>query len=70
MQIGKTLKAVREEKGLSQLALAEAAGVHRTYVNMLEHDKKSPTLDVFVRLSTALGYTPSRLMERVEKERR
>ena len=68
MQIGKTLKEAREAKGLSQGALAEAAGLHRTYVNMLEHDKKSPTLEVFFRLCSALGTSPSKLMGRIERE--
>jgi len=40
--------------------------VHRTYVSMLERDKKSPTLAVLFRLCDALGVRPSTLIARLE----
>ncbi|MFI5381827.1 MAG: helix-turn-helix domain-containing protein, partial [Tepidisphaerales bacterium] len=55
--VGRELRKAREAAGLSQEQLAFQAGVHRTYVSMLERDKKSPTLTVLFRLCKALGIT-------------
>lgn len=67
--IGRELRKARKAIGLSQEQLAFQAGVHRTYVSMLERDKKSPTVAVLFRLCTALGIRPSRFIARVEPRR-
>jgi hypothetical protein len=36
---------------------------------MLEHDKKSPTLDTLFRVCDALGVKASRIVAKVEKQR-
>ncbi len=51
---GEVLRAARQEKGLSQEALADAAALHRTYVSQIERGLKSPTLDAMTRLAVAL----------------
>jgi transcriptional regulator with XRE-family HTH domain len=63
---GSQLRRLREKAGLSQEQLADRAGVHRTYVSLLERNKKSPTLDVFFRLCKALQIAPSRFLARLE----
>lgn len=57
LKIGKHLKEIRENKGLSQEALSEEAGYYRTYVNKIETGKYSPSLHTIWRLSDALGLT-------------
>jgi len=50
--------AIRERRKafkLSQEALAAKAGVHPTYVGLIERGKRSPTLRVAQALATALG---------------
>lgn len=44
----------RLELGLSQETLAERAGVHRTYVGMLERSEKNVTIYNIWRLACAL----------------
>ena len=68
--IGAELRKARQTTGLTQEQLASAAGLHRTYVSMLERDKKSPTVDVLFRLCRALGIAPSKFIARVEEEGR
>ena len=51
---GQELKKVREAAGMSQERLAFEAGVHRTYISLLEGEKKSPTLNVLFRICKAL----------------
>jgi len=67
--IGQELRKAREAAGLSQEELSFKAGVHRTYVSLLERDKKSPPLTVLFRLCKALGISPSRLVARIERRR-
>lgn len=52
---GKALREARENIGLSQERLAFRAGVHPTYVSMLERGVKSPSLDVIAGLAKALN---------------
>lgn len=45
----------RLELGLSQEVLAEIAGVHRTYIGMLERAEKNVTIYNIERLASALN---------------
>ena len=65
--LGKELKSAREAVGMSQERLAFEAGVHRTYISLLERDRKSPTLNVLIRICRALGISAAELVARVEK---
>ena len=64
--LGQELKRAREDAGLTQEALADGAGVHRTYVSLLERNRKSPTVAMLFRLCTVLSVKPSTLLSRVE----
>jgi transcriptional regulator with XRE-family HTH domain len=68
--LGQELRKAREAAELTQEELSFRAGVHRTYVSMLERDKKSPTLDTLFRICDALGVKASQIVARVEKGRR
>lgn len=66
--LGREIRLAREAAGLTQEELADRAGVHRTYVSLLERDKKSPTIAMLFRLCAALGLRPSTLLARVESK--
>lgn len=68
--IGTELRKAREGAALTQAQLAKRAGLHRTYISLLERDKKSPTLNVLFRLCSAIGIKPSRFVARVERNSR
>jgi transcriptional regulator with XRE-family HTH domain len=58
---GRRIRELRKDKGLSQEALAERAGLHWTYVSGVERGLRTPGLDVIGRLATALGLSPAEL---------
>ena len=49
------VRTQRTKVGLSQEELAHRAGLHRTYVSMIERGIRNPTLVVLRLLSQALG---------------
>lgn len=64
--LGKLISRHRIAKELSQEQLAERAGIHRTYISQLERGLKSPTLEVLIRISTALDLATSTLLLELE----
>ncbi|MPZ24467.1 MAG: helix-turn-helix domain-containing protein [Dehalococcoidia bacterium] len=61
-RVGLNLKRLREDKGLSQEALAFECGLHRTYVSGVERGVRNPTVLVLARLAVALDVPASRLL--------
>ena len=66
-QFGRKLRAYRIERSLSQEELAEASGLHRTYISGLESGTRNPTIKIIVQVAKALGITASELLEGVDK---
>lgn len=59
--IGTRLRDARESLGLSQEAVAARAGLNTSYLSQIERGKKAPSMDVFVRLATAVNLTLAEL---------
>jgi transcriptional regulator with XRE-family HTH domain len=53
--------------GQSQETLAEQAGLHPTYVSMIERAVRNPTLDVSAAIAQALGVSLPRLVEEAQQ---
>lgn len=64
--LGKRIKKMRGERSLSQEELAELAGVHRTYVGMIERGEKNVTVLSAQKISAALGISVSELFKGYE----
>jgi transcriptional regulator with XRE-family HTH domain len=62
--LGRALRELRTERGMSQEDLADAAGLHRTYVGGVERGERNVAFLNIVKLAGALHVTPTELMAR------
>ena len=53
-RLAANVKRLRKERGWSQEALADEAGLDRTYVSGIERVVRNPTVTVVERVATAL----------------
>jgi transcriptional regulator with XRE-family HTH domain len=61
---GEAVRARRQALGLSQEALADVSGLHRTYIGGIERGERNVSLLNIARLAEALDTTPGRLIDR------
>ncbi len=61
LKFGKKVREERKKLGYSQEVLAEKAGVHRTYIGMIERGEKNITLANIQKVSKALKIKISEL---------
>jgi len=54
IQFGNRVREERLKKGLSQEDLASRAGVHRTYIGMVERAERNITLENIEKIANAL----------------
>lgn len=54
-RFGERVRQLREQKGVSQVALAEKAGIEQQHLSNVELGNKEPGLRVVEMLATGLG---------------
>lgn len=62
--IGRAIRACREAKGLSQEALADAAGMDRSHMGRIERGERNLTVLNLLRIAAALDDLPSALLSK------
>ena len=67
-QFGAVVRRLRDAAGVSQEALAADAGLHRTYISMLERGVRMPSILVAQQVAKALGTTVGELLTEVDAE--
>lgn len=60
--LAQNLRELRGSRGLSQEALADLAGLHRTYVGSVERGERNISIDNVEKLAVALKVPPSELL--------
>jgi transcriptional regulator with XRE-family HTH domain len=67
-RVGKLIRALRLEAGMSQEDFADRCGLHRTYVGCIERGEKTITLETADKVAQALGLTLSKLFNKPEDD--
>ena len=62
-RFGQNVQRVRKERNISQEKLAELAGLHRTYIGMIERAEKNITLCNIEKIAKALNVKISELVD-------
>lgn len=60
--VGRNVRAVRKERGITQEELAERSGFSQQYISDLERGRRNPTVVSLYELAQALGATPLELL--------
>ena len=62
VKFGQRVREERLRQGLSQEDVAEKAGLHRTYIGMIERAEKNITLINIEKIAKALGMSVDKLL--------
>lgn len=62
------IRRLRLDRGLSQEALADRAGIHRTYLGSVERGERNIAIDNICRIAWALGVEPGVLLAQRRRE--
>ena len=66
--VGKAIRDLRKEKGISQDMLSGFAGIARTHLTMIENGTKQANFETLWKIALALDIRPSELVARIEEE--
>jgi transcriptional regulator with XRE-family HTH domain len=60
--IGRNVRRIRGERGLTQEQFAERSGFSQQYISDLERGRRNPTIVSLFEIAEALGSTPVELL--------
>ena len=63
--VGRNVRALRRDAGVTQEELGFQAGFERSYISDLERGTRNPTIRALEKLASALGVPAKRLLEDV-----
>jgi predicted transcriptional regulator/transcriptional regulator with XRE-family HTH domain len=66
--IGRTVRRLRQEQGLSQQALAARLGISASYLNLIEHDQRNVTASLLIKLAEFLRVDLATLSGQQERQ--
>jgi len=69
-RFGVVLRELRQERGLSQEALAFESGLNRQFISLLELGQRSPSLTTVYKVAGGLGIKGSELLAAMESRAR
>lgn len=64
--LGRAVQAIRVERGISQMQLAEATGFMQSWISNVEHGRRNVSWSNIGRLAEGLGVSVSELAARAE----
>jgi transcriptional regulator with XRE-family HTH domain len=67
-RLGRVIRRLRTERGISQEGLAAISGVDRTFMGEIERGEANPSFDVLQRIAAGLTVRLSDLVRQYESE--
>lgn len=64
--LGRAVRAIRAERGISQVQLAANTGFVQAWISHVERGRRNPSWSNVVRLAVGLGVSTSELVARAE----
>jgi len=64
--LGRAVRAIRAERGISQVQLAADTGFVQAWISHVERGRRNPSWSNVVRLAAGLGVSTSELVARAE----
>jgi XRE family transcriptional regulator, regulator of sulfur utilization len=64
-RLGANIRAIRQERGMTQEEVANASGLSLSDVGRIERAERDPGVRVLVRLAVGMGVTAARLFDGV-----
>lgn len=65
-RVGRNMRAIRHQGGLSQDNFADRIDMHRAYYSAIERGEKNVTLVTLQRVAAGLGVTMAKLLQGVD----
>lgn len=63
IQLGDRVRALRQERGWTQVEMADFLGMDRSYLSEIENGKKDPSLSMLKVMAEGLSISISKLTE-------
>lgn len=64
--LGRAVRSIREERGMSQMQLAADAGFMQSWISQVERGRRNPSWNNVARLAEGLDVSVSELANRAE----
>jgi transcriptional regulator with XRE-family HTH domain len=68
VKLGRVIRRLRTERGISQEGLAAISGVDRTFMGEIERGEANPSFEVLQRIASGLTVQLSELIRQYESE--
>lgn len=66
--VGRVVRRLRKERGLSQEVFSGLAGIARSHLAMIENSSKQPNFETIWRIANAFNMAPHELVFMIEQE--
>jgi len=65
-QLGEAIRAIRNERGMTQEGFAFKAGIDRSYYGAIERGEFNVTIDTLMTVAAGLGVSAAEIMRRAQ----
>ena len=67
-RLGRAVKQIRIQRGLTQEQVSAASGLHPTYISDIERGARNPSWQVITRLADGIGVSTAEIAEHYDAQ--